>query len=301
VGEPRSRDNLERSLYEVPKEVRRYRAWLAYFFTRALVIGVILTGLGVLFKQHAIGVVGLFTVLLSAILAPLGWLFEKFGSRRRLDVSGTKFVLDHGAGRVETYELAKVEHVRLVWIPYLYAKLKIHMVDGRTLSLRPQWDRFDYVLDALHHAQPELTSFARFERFRIHCIANDHRRTRNAQQATPRRVGFLILKFVGTPILATAVFLPVKAMGLGVGVIPTTAQIFSDAFMAAVVMWGAWAIFEEMTLHRAQVKKLLVDPKHVRRDILEETKFKHTFGMESWMAFWMVLAVACLTAAIGLS
>ncbi|MES2962821.1 MAG: hypothetical protein V4760_02950, partial [Bdellovibrionota bacterium] len=135
----------------------------------------------------------------------------------------------------------------------------------------------------------------------IHCIANDHRRTRNAQAAAPGKVAFLIGKFMVVPLFATAFFGALKAIGLGEGIIPSIGMVYQDACFASVVMWAAWGTFDEFVLHRAQVKKLLADPMHVRRDMLEEAKFKHTFGMESWLAFWMVITVACLGAVIGLS
>ncbi|MES2963404.1 MAG: hypothetical protein V4760_05905, partial [Bdellovibrionota bacterium] len=158
MAEPRVRTNLERSLYEVPKEVRRYRAWLGHFFGRTLLMGVAVVGMGALFKSQALIEVGLLTSLMSAILAPFGWLYEKFGSQRRLDVSGKGLVIDHGGGKVETYLFSGVEHVKLLWFPYVFASLRLHLNDGRVLALQPNWDRFDYVLDALRHAQPELTA-----------------------------------------------------------------------------------------------------------------------------------------------
>lgn len=301
MGQPNPRANLERSLFEVPKELRRYRSWLRRFSLRALGLGVAVVAGGALFKLPMVAYVGLVVTMSMAFVLPFAFLVEKFGSRRRLDVSVKQFVLDDGRGEVQTYALEKIEHVRLTWIPYLFARLRIHMVDGRVLSLAPRWDRFDYVLDLLHHAQPELTSFARYDRFRIHCIASDHRRTRNAEAAKPRNVAWLISKFMIAPLFATVFIMALRSVGLGTGVFPAMREVVNDAFFASMVLWALVGTFEEATLHRAQVKKLLTDPKQVRRDILGEKKFRHTFGIESWMAFWTVLVLTCLVGAFGLS
>lgn len=302
MGEPRERTNLERSLFEVPKEVRRYRSWLVRFSVRSLLIGVAVVAAAAVFEIRLLMAVGFIVALWSAGVLPAAYLIEKYGSRRRLDVSAKQFVIDDGRGRSETYLLSNVEHVRLIWIPYVYSRLKLHMTDGRTLVLTPGWDRFDYVLDTLRHAQPTLTQFARYDKYRIHCIAADHRRSRAAENANARQLFWLVSKFMIAPLFATLLIIGLKALGLGAGMFPqANVDIVNDAFFASMMLWALVATAEEVTLHRAQIKKLLMDPMHVRRDLLGEKKLRHTFGIESWMAFWIVMVVTCLAASFGIS
>jgi len=303
MGEPRNRDHLERSLYDNPMALRKYRASIARVSLGIFWSGFVSILVGVLFRVPLVTTVGTVWLASTLIAAPVSWWLDKFGSRRRLDVSREKFILDHGDGRAEEFRLADVEHIRLLWVPFFSGSIRLHMKDGRSLTLQRNWERFDYVLDLLRSVHPEMTSFARYDKFRASCIALDHWRSRMLEfGAHPRRYLPVVFKIAFmTPLVSSLFVWALKAFSLGHGIFPSNGRVFFDAMFASVLIWSFWYAFEDWVIYRDRVRALMRDPLAVRRDRLAESKFVLSYGTGSWLAFAVGVAFACVGCALGIN
>ncbi|MEK7355195.1 MAG: hypothetical protein AAB250_02010 [Bdellovibrionota bacterium] len=299
MGALKARSNLDRSLYRVPVAVQRTYLRMAKGLFYFAGTGVGLAALGIFLQLGLVANVGFAMVLFGAGFGAESWILIRMLKGKRLDVSDELITLDQGNGKVEIYPVAEIEHVKLIWIPHVFSRFVLHMKDGRKLSFNfALWERFDYVLDVVANAHPDMTSFPRYARFRNQCIAFEHFRSRASETMSLASFYELFAKAIAAPVIAGALIMTSKALGLGRDVFPADSWVFANTFISVSILWPMMMFLVEARLYWITMNRLSKDATDVRRDREAEAKFNHSYGIHSWFAFFVLIAMTCLMCAI---
>lgn len=290
-----SRSHLERSLRQGPVELRLLNGKMLKVLVWISAVSVALAMVGLLFGIRWLTP---FALLFFVVFTPgtaLGLVVVPFMRKKRLDVSRAGVQIDHGNGRVDWYSFNEVQSIFLPKFPYVATPFRICMRDGRELRLIPSWERFDYVLDLLSLARPDLTAMPEYARYRRACVVFDHIVSRSAQRGPIVTFADGVLRSVVAGVFGVGIVLSWKSLsGAGVYWSSSGYRAFSDIFFVCGFIWAVWLVAQDVILARKQIKKLQQDPNDVRRDRDTEQWLMQPFSGPSGIVFAMAVFLSAM-------
>ena len=269
-----SRARLERSMAVGHRMTRRQQVLIFKTYRMICLAGAASAMIGWAFSSTAVLTVGIVTALMFFPAAVALWLLLDRVMSQRMDVSPKGIRIDRRQAPMDEYLYDEVDSILIQHVPFFYQKLSLKMKDGRELTLRPGWERLDYVYDLMALARPDLAKSPGYEGARNHAIVHSHSMSRTGEHLGRGWRVFVafMLKSGGTAFLACGVVLagltpwawssPVAFLVLGL-----------KALVLSMTLWIVWHAVLDTQLQRRKAQSLRNDPSDIRRNVLEETKW----------------------------